>query len=238
MKVLDINNKRSKLILSMKLAALISGGKDSMLALHKAAENDEIACLVGVIPENPESYMYHTPNLHLLDAIAKCLDLPLHKVTTAGEEEKEVDDLIEGLENLDVDGLVIGGVESEYQKKRFERVCSALNIKMIAPLWHVDVLEMMKEVVEKFDCVIVKVSAMGLTEDWLGRKIDLECLKDLMELNKKYGIHLAGEGGEYETLVLDAPLYKKRIVVEDFDVNWKNYNGVFEIKRFRLEDKV
>lgn len=63
----------------MGLAALISGGKDSMLALHKAAENNEIACLVDVIPKNPDSYMYHTPNLHLFDAIAECLDLPLYK---------------------------------------------------------------------------------------------------------------------------------------------------------------
>lgn len=229
----------------MKLAALISGGKDSMLALHRAAKDNEIVCLVGVVPKNPDSYMYHTPNLHLLDAIAECLNLPLHKIATAGEEEKEVDDLIDGLKslkgnlkNLDVDGLVIGGLESEYQKKRFEKVCNALNIKMVAPLWHTDVLEMMKEVVNNFECIIVKVSAMGLTEDWLGRKIDSDCLNDLIKLNERYGIHLAGEGGEYETLVLDAPLYKKRIVVEEFDVKWKNYNGVFEIKRFRLEDRV
>ena len=221
----------------MKVAALISGGKDSMLALHKAAEKYDIECLVGVIPKNPDSFMYHTPNLHLLDAIAECMDLPLHKVFTVGEEEKEVDDLISGLEKIDVDGIVIGGLESEYQKRRFERVCNSLNLKLITPLWKVNVLDIMREVVEKFECIIVKVSAMGLSKDWLGRKIDENCLKDLIKLNESYGIHLAGEGGEYETLVLDAPLYKKRIIVEDFDVKWKNYYGVYEIKSFRLEKK-
>lgn len=89
------------------------------------------------------------------------------------------------MKNLDVDGLVIGGLKSKYQKKRFEKVYNALSIKMVAPLWHTDVLEMMK-VAENFDCTIVKVSVMGLTEEWLSRKIDLECLEDLIKLNEKY----------------------------------------------------
>jgi len=223
----------------MKLAALISGGKDSILALHKAAENNTIECLIGVIPKNLDSYMYHTPNLHLLNAIAECLELPIYKIATAGKKEKEVDDLIAGLKslNLNIDGIVIGGLESEYQKKRFEKVCKALNVKMIAPLWKSNVLNIMNEIIEKFDCIIVKVSAMGLTKEWLGRKIDKDCLDDLIKLNKKYKIHIAGEGGEYETLVLDAPLYKKRIIIESFDLVWKNYYGVFEIKSFKMVEK-
>jgi len=221
----------------MRLAALISGGKDSMLSLHKAAEKHEIVCLVGVIPENPESYMFHTPNLHLLDSIASCLQLPIYKVPLTGEEEKEVDDLANALEVLDVDGIVIGGIESEYQRSRFQKICDRLGIEMVAPIWHKDPEEIMEEVVEKFDVIIVKAAAMGMDESWLGKKIDRDVLNDLKTLNEKYGVHLAGEGGEYETLVLDAPLYKKRIVVKKTRKIWDGLSGVLEVLDFKLEDK-
>lgn len=221
----------------MKLAALISGGKDSMLALHKAFEEHEIACIVSVIPENPHSYMFHTFNLHLLDAISTSLNLPVFKIPTKGEEEDEVEDLKRNLEILDVDGIVIGGIESEYQKKRFEKICSALRIELIAPLWKCNVLEMMEEVVSKFETIIVSVSAMGLDERYIGRRLDKKILNELKILKEKYGLHIAGEGGEYETLVLDAPLYRKRIVIENSKKIWEGCSGYLVVKEFRLEEK-
>jgi predicted ATP pyrophosphatase (TIGR00289 family) len=221
----------------MKLAALISGGKDSMLALHKAALQHEIVCLVGVIPENLHSYMFHTYNLHLLDAISSCLQLPIFKVPTAGVKEKEVEDLEKSLGILDVDGIVIGGIESEYQRNRFEKICTSLGLRMISPIWHEDASKLMEEVIEKFNTIIVSVSAMGLNESWLGRKLDKKALEDLKILNSKYGVHLAGEGGEYETLVLDAPLYKKKITVKEKRIRWRADSGWLEISSFELEEK-
>jgi predicted ATP pyrophosphatase (TIGR00289 family) len=215
----------------------VSGGKDSMLALHKVAEKHEIVCLVGVMPENIDSFMYHTPNLHLLDAISVCLEKPIYKIPTKGEEEKEVDDLINALEHLKIDGIVIGGIESEYQRKRFKRVADELGVEMVAPLWHVDPKEIMEEVVEIFDTIIVKVSAMGLDESWLGRKIDRSTLDDLIKLNREYRIHLAGEGGEFETLVLDAPLYKKRIVIKNAEIDWRGCVGTYRVLDFEIVSK-
>ena len=223
--------------MSMKVAALISGGKDSMLALHKATEKYNVVCLVGVIPENPDSFMFHTPNLHMLDAIASSIGLPIYKVPTSGEKEKEVDDLINALKHLRIDGIVIGGIESEYQRKRFEKIANELGIEMIAPLWRMDPIMIMKEVAEKFEAIIVKTSAMGLDESWLGRTIDEKLINDLIKLNKKYKIHIAGEGGEFETLVLNAPLYKKRIVVEEYKKIVDGSVGILEVTRFKLEPK-
>ena len=221
----------------MKLATLVSGGKDSMLALHKASTEHEIVCLVGVISENPHSYMFHTYNLHLLDAISSCLHLPILKIPTKGEKETEVEDLERNLEILNVDGIVIGGIESEYQKRRFERICSKLGIELVAPLWKCDVWDMMREVVSKFETVIVSVSAMGLDERFLGKRLDENVLNELKILNEKYGLHVAGEGGEYETLVLDAPLYRKRIVIEDSKKVWQGDSGNLVVKEFRFEKK-
>ncbi|AGK61631.1 metal-binding-domain/4Fe-4S-binding-domain containing ABC transporter, ATP-binding protein [Archaeoglobus sulfaticallidus PM70-1] len=221
----------------MRLASLVSGGKDSLLATHLASEENEIDCLVSVVSSNPDSYMFHTPNIHLVDATAIAMDLPLFKIFTRGEEELEVKDLIKGLRNLDVDGIVIGGIASSYQKKRFELVCEELGLKLIAPLWGKSDEEVMKLAMEKMDFIIVKVSAMGLSEKWVGRKMDEKALSELKKIKEKYGINLAGEGGEFETLVLNAPMFKKRIEILESHVVSDNMSAVMVVDRYRLVDK-
>lgn len=221
----------------MRLAALISGGKDSMLALHKASEHHEIACLIGAISENPHSYMFHTYNLHLIDVISHSLQIPIFKIPTAGVEEQEVEDIEKYLDVLNVDGVVTGAVESEYQKSRFAKTCQNLGLELVAPLWHEDVNELMKEIVGNYSVIIVSASAMGLDESWLGKKIDENLFTKLQTLNRKYGVHIAGEGGEYETLVLDAPLFRKKIVIKDSNKRWKGNAGYLEITDFRLQGK-
>ncbi len=216
----------------MNVAALISGGKDSLLALHKVAEKHEVVSLVGIFPKNADSYMFHSVNLHMLDVVAESMGLPLKKLHVSGEEEKEVEELAEQIEEVDADALCIGGIESNYQKRRFEKVCRKAGMKLIAPLWKVNPEKLMYEVAEKFEAVIVSVSAMGLDESFLGRRIDESCVEDLKRLNKKYGVHLAGEGGEFETFVLDAPLYKFRIKIDSMRKFWDGMRGYCLIESF------
>ncbi len=221
----------------MKVACLISGGKDSMLALHKASEKYKIATLVSIFSKNRDSYMFHTTNVSLVDGIALSLELPLFKAIVSGEEEKEVEELSDQLSVLDVDGIVIGGVKSNYQKKRFQRIAEKMGVELISPLWGMNENQLLKEVSEKFNAVIVKTSAMGLDESYLGRRIDYELLCSLKELNLRYGINLSGEGGEYETLVLDAPLYKKRIEILETEIERNGLSFELKVKGFKLVDK-
>lgn len=216
----------------MRVLALISGGKDSMLALHEVAEEHEIAGLLGIVPEKADSYMFHSVNLHLLDAIADCLEIPITKVKVSGVEEVEVRELAEQIKGIDADALCIGGIESNYQKRRFERICEKIGMKLVAPLWKREVEKIMKKVVKEFETIIVSVSAMGLDESFLGRKIDEECFNALKKVHEKYKIHLAGEGGEYETLVLDAPLYKKRIKILRGKKVWDGVRGYYLVEDF------
>ncbi len=208
-----------------------------MLALHLASERHEIACLVNMMSVNPDSYMFHTINSHILDYISVALNLPLVRGYTEGEKEKELDDLEKTLKLLNVEGIVVGGVASNYQKKRFEMLCKNLGLKLISPLWGMDEEEIMNEVVSKFHVIIVRVSAMGLDEKWLGRTIDRESLGELKYLKKRYGINITGEGGEYETLVLDAPLFRKRLEVLEGEKKFDGMSGFFEVKKVRLVDK-
>ena len=96
----------------------------------------------------------------------------------------------------------------------------------------------MYEVAEKFEAIIVSVAARGLDESFLGRRIGERCIEDLKKVREKYMIHLAGEGGEYETLVLDAPLYFERIVIEAARKVWKGSWGYMIIDEFRRVEKV
>ena len=197
-----------------------------------------IEVLATMLPKRSDSYMFHFPNIHLIDYIARTLEIPLVKAETSGIKEEELEDLKKLLKSLDVDGVVTGAVQSVYQKERIDRLCDELGLKSVAPLWHQDPLEIMKELIRlKFRVILVGVYAYGFDQTWLGREINTETLETLVELHEKYQISLVGEGGEYESLVLDAPIYKKSLKIVETETNYENNSGVLAIKEIKLVDK-
>lgn len=230
-------------IMLKKAAVLYSGGKDSTMAAYKAQEHGfEVEYLVSMISENPESYMYHSVNIHLTELSAEAMGKPLIKAYTKGEKELELMDLKQVLGDLKskgVDAIFTGALASEYQKSRIDKLCDSFNLKSCAPLWHRDPYNYMLELIElDFEVIIVSVSAMGLDESWLGRKVTSELLDELLEVHEKYGVHLAFEGGEAETLVLDCPLFQKRIDVIEAENVWNYDCGQYIIKKAVLKDKI
>jgi predicted ATP pyrophosphatase (TIGR00289 family) len=223
----------------MRVAVLATGGKDSALALYRVLKMDyEVKYLACMIPMREDSWMFHYPNIHLVDLFADAVGIPLVKAETSGIKEKEVEDLKRLIERLDVDSIVSGAIASVYQKSRIEKICEQLRLKCIAPLWHENPLNILKEIVDlKFDVIVTGVYAYGFSEEWLGRKIDSATIEALIELNRRYGISLVGEGGEYETLVLDAPFFKKRIKIIEAEKIWKNQSGSFLITKAKLGSK-
>ena len=223
----------------MRLAALVTGGKDSILALYRAQKMEHnIEVLATMIPKRDDSYMFHFPNIHLTDHISRALEIPLVTAQTSGIKEKELEDLERLLSSLDVEGVVTGAVLSSYQKDRIDRICNRLGIKSIAPLWQQNPLNIMKELIDlKFKVIIVGVYAYGLDQTWLGQEINTETLRKLVDLNEKYQISLVGEGGEYESLVLDAPFFKKSIKIVKAKTNYENNSGVYTIIKAKLVNK-
>ncbi|AFK22770.1 diphthine--ammonia ligase [Pyrococcus sp. ST04] len=223
------------------VVVLYSGGKDSNYALYWAIKSGfNVRYLVSMVSENEESYMYHTPNIELTDLQAKSLGIPIIKGFTRGEKEEEVEDLKKVLESLKIEGIVAGALASRYQKDRIEKVARELGLRVYAPAWGRDPEEYMRDIVHLgFEVIFVGVSAYGLDETWLGRRIDEKVIEDLIELKNKFGIHVAGEGGEFETFVLDMPLFKYKIVIDKAEKIWDPYtnSGRLIIKEAHLERK-
>ncbi len=226
----------------MKLGVLFSGGKDSTLALHKAAEKENVECLITIRSKNPESYMYHTPNVELTTLQAQALGLPLVVKSTEGKKERELEDLEQAISEsakvFGIEGIVTGAVESVYQAERVQRICHKLDLWLFNPLWKKNQEDLLKELLEKrFRVIISGIFAYPLDEKWLGKELSPDMVKDLLALHREYGISPSGEGGEIETTVLDAPMFKQRLEIVDHAVRAKDNSGVFEIKQARLTPK-
>jgi ABC transporter with metal-binding/Fe-S-binding domain ATP-binding protein len=226
----------------MRVGVLFSGGKDSCLALQKSMGFHDVVCLISLISESQESYMFHVPNIEVTGRQAEAIGLPIVQRRTKGKKEKELEDLKKAIgeakADFDIEGIVTGAVKSVYQSTRVQRICKRLGLWCFDPLWLKDEIELLKEVVQSgYEVIVSGVFAFPLNREFLGRKLDLDMIRKLEILKQEYGLSPAGEGGELETTVTDAPFFKRRLEILDNDVSYKDYSGVFRIKDVRLTDK-
>ena len=230
---------------------LFSGGKDSSWAVYRALETGlNVERLLTVHP-SADSYMYHVPETQLAELAAESMgidhvsvepgDLEATDVDDAGEQgDRELEPLEAALRDLasevDLTGVTAGAIESEFQTHRIEAMCDRLDIELFAPLWQRDPEELAAEMLEAgFEITILQVAAYGLDESWLGRTLDAEAIADLRELNEEYGVHLLGEGGEFETFVTNGPHMSKRIALE-YDTEWNDNSGRIRLTGAQLVD--
>jgi ABC transporter with metal-binding/Fe-S-binding domain ATP-binding protein len=196
----------------MSWAVLTSGGKDSILACQKAIDaGKEVEFLVTVRPENRESFMFHSANLDAVPVIARVAGMKYIEIRTHGKKEEELADLRKGLSCLPVEGIITGAVASVYQNDRIAALASDLSLAVLAPLWQMDPVTLLQEVATRMNAIIVVTAAGGLDESFLGVRIDDELIRRLHKVASRHRINLAGEGGEYESLTLNAPFYTRPI---------------------------
>lgn len=222
----------------MRVACLVSGGKDSIYACYVAMQYGwEVTHLIAIQPRHL-SWMYHGENISLVPLVAESMNIPLLMRETLAKKERELDDAKILIEQAQVEGVVSGAVASEYQRTRIENICHELRVKSFTPLWHKQQKTILSDMLDAhFEVIITAVAAQGLDERWLGRILDKNCMEELLELERRYHINVAGEGGEYETLVLDCPLYRKKIVVEKAHTTWDGSRGSYEIEKAALGGK-
>lgn len=223
----------------MKIASLFSGGKDSVYSSYIAKkQGHELMCLITLFSSNKESYMFHTPSIEKTKYQAKAMNLPLLIQKTKGKKEEELKDLEtaikKAIKKYKIQGIVTGAIKSEYQASRIQKICDNLNIKCINPLWQINELDYLKKLLEdNFQVIITGVFAYPLTQKWLGRIMDNKFIEEVKKLNEKYKIHPAGEGGEFETFVLNCPLFQKPLKIKsykDFKEGENSWRREIEIK--------
>ena len=212
----------------MRLASLYSGGKDSSFSLYVAEQmGHEIPYLVNVVPEDRASWIFHTPNLNVVPAIAEAMGKELILGRSTGEEDSDMEGLRQALDGLDIDGIVTGAVWSDYQWDRMNIVCGDLGLRFFAPMWRKDQDYLMEQMIDAgVEAVIVGCYAEGFDESWLGRPLNHETLAELRKLRDKYGISIMGEGGEYESLTLNSPSFRYPLKIAGSRKEWNRNNGL------------
>jgi asparagine synthase (glutamine-hydrolysing) len=204
----------------MRLGVLFSGGKDSTYSAWLAKQNgNELICLISLFSENKDSFMFHTPAIELTKKQAKLMKLPLIIEKTKGEKEIELEDLIKvikrAISDFKIEGIITGALASVYQASRIGKICDDLGIKCVNPLWGKNQVGLLQELVkDKFEVIISGVAAYPLDKSWIGRKIDEGFIEETKKMQEKYKINPAGEGGEFESLVINCPLFSKKLDVK------------------------
>ncbi len=173
---------------------------------------------------------------------AEAMHLPQVSMETKGVKEEELADLRNAIEvavrDHAIEGVYTGALASVYQKSRVERICEDIGVKAVSPLWHVDpIVHLTNVVAAGFKVVVAGVAALGLDEGWLGRELDETAIRDLAKLQAKYGVNPGLEGGEGETFVLDCPLFDRRIEILSSQKHWERGAGYLEILDARLVAK-
>lgn len=201
-----------------KSAVLFSGGKDSALALMHALKGSDVQCLITMISQSDESYMFHVPNIRWAKLQAEAIGIPILIHTTHGEKEKELEDLESAIKDAiaqyGIEAIYTGAIGSRYQESRIAAIAQRLGITCTNPLWQKDQFEVLKELIKNgFDIIIVGVFGEGL-DSLLGLHIDNNSVDKIEQLKEKYDINPAGEGGEYESMVLNAPYFKRPLQIK------------------------
>ncbi|MEM1873089.1 MAG: diphthine--ammonia ligase [Acidilobaceae archaeon] len=206
----------------MRLCALVSGGKDSVYTLHRAIwEGHSLECLIVFHSMRDDSWLFHTPATRLVALQAEAMGVreELEEFTISGSRHSELLELEDAMRRVarrrKAEGLAVGVISSRYQRDRMSLIASRLGLVLYTPLWSVSQEEHMRSLVrEGFKIVITRISTMGLHPKFLGVVLKPEHIEEIIALSKRFGFNPAFEGGEAETLVVEAPLFKKKLCLE------------------------
>src|SRR3989344_3126812 len=199
----------------MKVIASTSGGKDSTFAIFKAIQvGHEIVYLANTIAFDSGRVRFHGVKKEIIQAQAKALGIPLlQKETTPENYRKEyIENVREVISKEGIEGLVLGDIFLQDCFDWAKAICDELGITLIEPLWKIDPEKLFKEFIESgFEAIVVSTQANILDESWVGRKLDQSFLEDIKKIK---GVDICGENGEYHSLVLNGPNFKKRLEIK------------------------
>lgn len=202
----------------MKVIASWSGGKDSCFACYNAlAEGHEVSCLVNFISREFRRVSFHGTGAHLISRQAEATGIPLRQYAVAPDMslyEQTFKKAVSALKRKGAEGMVFGDLYLQEHRDWVERVCGELGIAPVLPLWGMAPDEVLNGFIEAgFEAMMISAKADMFNREWLGRRIDRSFLSDLKKLKQAKELDICGEQGEYHTLVVDGPLFYRRVLV-------------------------
>ncbi|MBA7662447.1 hypothetical protein ES703_70476 [subsurface metagenome] len=195
-----------------------SGGKDCCLALHRAvASGLDVRYLANTVSDDGQRSRSHGISAAVIRKQSEALDIPIVQQRTEGDNyEAQFIRMIKAFRQEGIDGGVFGDIDFNPHREWIERVCAEAGITPHLPLWGEDQKKLMEEFIDAgFIAVVIAVKAELFGEEVLGQKIDRNFIHHLDELSKTRDITPCGEAGEYHTLVIDGPLFKKRLEITE-----------------------
>jgi len=212
-----------------------SGGKDSCFACYRAMRlGYNVSYLLNFISKEYKRVSFHGTEAKLIDLQEEALGMPLLQKETAGEGyEQEFKEAVRSLIPNGITGMIFGDIYLQEHRDWVERVCGELGIEAIEPLWGQKPEQILIDFIDGgFEAIIVSAKKELFDKRWIGRKVDREFLGYL----KENGIDICGENGEYHSLVLDGPIFKKRIrITESRPIIRKGY-WFLDTLHYSLED--
>ena len=213
-----------------------SGGKDSCLACYKAMQDGyKISYLLNTISKEYKRVRFHGFKETLVQAQSEALNIPLLQKETTGESyEQEFKDIIKTVIPEGIAGVVFGDIFL-HMREWADKVCADLKIKSIESLCGRNSEEILLDFIDSgFEAIVVATQANLLDERWLGRKLDRSFLKDIKKLKN---IDVCGENGEYHTLVINGPIFKKRIEISKTEKVLRDGYWFLDIQEYKLIEK-
>ena len=227
----------------MDVAILYSGGKDSTFAIEYAMKkNWNIKYLISVKPNRSDCYLFHFATVELTKCMAESLGIK-HIYTTCTEADpiKEAQIIKDIVEKNPVDSVILGGIGlQETQINSIREALFPLGVDVFASHAGYDHFELMKEMINKgYEIIISEIAADGLGANWLGKRLTMKNINEFAELSAKYGFHIGGEGGSYNTFVCDGPIFPKKLEVISVEkIMDGDFSGYINITEHKLLDKI
>ena len=225
----------------MKVSCLVSGGKDSIYALWYAFHQYEVVSIINFVSDNSESLLFHIPNSKYVSLIAEMFSLPLISVKIKSDDIKEeIEHLVTAICKSETEAIITGGIKSEYQRYHFNRAAMYANVKCFNPLWRLSPALIIQDLINNhFEIILISVSSMGLGKNFLGKKLTPKLISKIKDLSYGFDHAIVGEGGEYESFVLDAPFFPSRIEIKESQIHWNEFReeGSLEIINAILKSK-
>ena len=223
----------------MKLGVLFSGGKDSYLAMQMASEQHQVSCLLTINSSNKDSWMFHTPAIEWTKLQSESLGISQIIQKTEGIKDDELVDLLKLVKRAknqySIQGIVTGALASTYQSTRIQKICNDLGLWCFNPLWQLSQENLLRLLIDsEISSVITGIAAEPFDESWLGKEINSYTVDELLLYSKKYRINPAGEGGEFESLVIDSPMFEKKLEIISSKKHYSNFSGRLEIREAKL----